>query len=62
MKTKCKMAQLQAQNVALLTPIYCKSKLFENLTEVELCVTKECGNPIATLRTDNGGEYLLNEF
>ena len=25
-------------------------------------MTNECGNSIATLRTDNGGEYLSNDF
>jgi len=25
-------------------------------------VTNECVNSIATLRTDNGGEYILNDF
>ena len=39
-----------------------KSEELEKFKEFELCVTNQCGNPIATLRTDKGGEYLSNEF
>jgi len=39
-----------------------KSEVFDKFREFELCVTNECGNSIATLRRDNEGEYLLNDF
>ena len=39
-----------------------KSEVFEKFKEFELSTTNECGEPIATLRTDNGGEYLSREF
>jgi len=39
-----------------------KSEVFDKFREFESCVTNECGNSIATLRTDNGGEYLSNDF
>ncbi len=39
-----------------------KSEVFEKFKEFEALVTNECGQNIATLRTDNGGEYLSAEF
>ena len=39
-----------------------KAEVFDKFREFESCVTNECGNSIATLRTDNGGEYLSNDF
>ena len=39
-----------------------KSDVFEKFKEFEAIVTNECGQNIGTLPTDNGGEYLSNEF
>ena len=39
-----------------------KSEVLDRFKEFESTVTKECGEYIATLRTDNGGEYLSREF
>ena len=39
-----------------------KFEVFDKFREFELCVTNECGNSIATLRIDNEGEYLSNDF
>ena len=39
-----------------------KSEVFEKYKEFEAIVTNECGQKIAALRTDNGGEYLSKEF
>ena len=39
-----------------------KSKVFNKFKEFELCTTNECGLTIGTLRSDNGGEYLSDEF
>ena len=39
-----------------------KSEVFEKFKEFEAIATNECGQSIATLRTDNGGEYLSREF
>ena len=39
-----------------------KSEVFDKFKEFELCTTNECGLPIGTLRSDNGGEYLSKEF
>ena len=39
-----------------------KSEVLEKFGEFESCMTNECGNSIAALRTDNGGEYLSNDF
>lgn len=36
--------------------------MLEKFKEFETIVTNECGQRIATLRTDNGGEYLSREF
>ena len=38
-----------------------KSEVFEKFKEFELCTT-ECGKPIGTLRSDNGGEYISKEL
>ena len=39
-----------------------KSEVFNKFKEFELITSNECGCSIATLRTDNGGEYLSKEF
>ena len=39
-----------------------KSEVLEKFKELEAIVTNECCQSIATLRTDNGGEYLSKEF
>ena len=39
-----------------------KSEVFGKLKEFKSCVNNECSNLIATLRTDNEGEYLPNDF
>ena len=39
-----------------------KSEVFEKFKEFEAVTTNECGQRIGTLRTDNGGECLSNEF
>ena len=39
-----------------------KSETFEKFKEFENSVTNESGCNIGTLRTDNGGEYISNEF
>ena len=39
-----------------------KSEVFQKFKEFEAKVTNQSGNRIGTLRTDNGGEYLSNEF
>ena len=39
-----------------------KSEVFAKFKEFESIVTNQCGHSIATLRTDNGGEYLSKEF
>ena len=39
-----------------------KSEVFKKFKEFEAIATNECGHSIATLRTDNGGEYLSREF
>ena len=36
--------------------------MFEKFKEFYAIVTNKCGQKIATLRTDNGGEYLSKEF
>ena len=39
-----------------------KSKVLDKFKEFEVIVTSECGKSIATLRTDNGREYLSRVF
>ena len=39
-----------------------KSEVAEKFKEFELRVYNDCGLKIGTLRSDNGGEYLSNEF
>ena len=39
-----------------------KAEVFEKFEQLEAMVTKECGEPIMKLRTDNGGEYVSKEF
>ena len=39
-----------------------KAEVFEKFKRFEAMVTKECGEPIVKLRTDNGGEYMSKEF
>ena len=39
-----------------------KSEVFEKFKLFEAMVTKECGEPIMKLRTDNGGEYTSTGF
>ena len=39
-----------------------KSEVFNMFKEFELRVSNECESSIATLRSDNGGEYLSEEF
>lgn len=39
-----------------------KAEVFEKFKLFEAMVTRECGEPIKKLRTDNGGEYTSNEF
>ncbi len=39
-----------------------KSEVFEKFKLFEAMTTKECGEPIMKLRTDNGGQYLSKEF
>lgn len=39
-----------------------KSEVFEHFKNFERRVTNECGKSIKSLRTDNGCEYLSNEF
>ena len=36
--------------------------MFEKFKQFEATVTKECGEPIMKLRTNNGGEYASKEF
>ena len=36
-----------------------KTEVFERFKLFEAMVTKECGEPIMKLRTDNGGEYYV---
>ena len=36
--------------------------MFEKFREFELCLTNECDNSIITLRPDNGGKHLSNDF
>ena len=36
--------------------------MFEKFKLFEAMVTKECGEPIMKLRTDNGGEYMSKDF
>ena len=39
-----------------------KSEVFEKFKEYEARVTNDSDQPIGTLRSDNGGEYLIKEF
>ena len=39
-----------------------KSQVFEKFKEYEAMKSRECGEQIRTLRTDNGGEYMSEEF
>ena len=39
-----------------------KTEVFEKFKIFEAMVTKECGEPITKLRTDNGGEYMSKDF
>ena len=39
-----------------------KTEVFEKFKLFEAMVTKECGEPIRKLRTDNGGEYMSKDF
>lgn len=39
-----------------------KSEVLKYFKEFEMRVTNECGHSINTLRPDNGGEYLSNEY
>ena len=39
-----------------------KSEVFEKFKEFEAIVTNECNDGIKTLRINNGGEYLSDEF
>ena len=39
-----------------------KTEVFEKFKLFEAMVTKECGEPIMKLRTDNGGEYVSKDF
>ena len=39
-----------------------KTEVFEKFKLFEAMVTKECGEPIMKLRTDNGGEYMSKDF
>ena len=39
-----------------------KRKVLEKYKIYETKVTKQCGEPIMKLRTDNGSEYMLKEF
>jgi hypothetical protein len=39
-----------------------KSEVFEKFKEYEARVTNDSGQPIGTLRSDNGGEYWTKEF
>lgn len=39
-----------------------KAEVFEKFKLFEAMVTKECGEPIMKLRTDNGGEYMSKDF
>ena len=39
-----------------------KSEVLEKFKEFEVSTTNICGQRVGTLRTDNGGEYLSNEF
>ena len=39
-----------------------KSEVSEKFKEFEWIVTNECESTIKRLRTDNGGEYLSDEF
>ena len=39
-----------------------KSETFEMFKEFEKSVTNESGCNIGTMCTDNGGEYISNEF
>ena len=39
-----------------------KSEVFNKFKEFEMITTSDCGHKIEGLRTDNGGEYISNEF
>jgi hypothetical protein len=39
-----------------------KSEAFDKFKEFELYTTNEYDNSLGTLRSDNGGEYLSQEF
>ena len=39
-----------------------KTEVFEKFKLFDTMVTKECGEPIMKLRTDNGGEYMSTDF
>jgi len=39
-----------------------KDETFSKFVEFMALVEKEIGNKVKTLRRDNGGEYVLNEF
>ena len=39
-----------------------KFEVPEKFKEFELCVHNDCGLKVGTLRSDNGGKYLSNEF
>ena len=39
-----------------------KSEVLQKFKEFEAVTTNECGQRIGTLRSDNGGEYISNEF
>ena len=39
-----------------------KDQTFSNFCEFKVLVDKESGNQVKALRSDNGGEYISNEF
>ena len=39
-----------------------KSETFSKFYEFEALVEKDSGNQVKALRSDNGGEYILNKF
>ena len=39
-----------------------KSEVLDKFKEFEAITTNDSGESIGTLRSDNGGEYLSNEF
>jgi len=50
------------QDTVRCTLLGVSQKCLRRFKEFELCVTTQCGNSIAPLRTDSGGEYLSNDF